>query len=492
MPPLYHIEGNEGIMQSVKSWKIASLGRGLLIFFAAMTGISAAAASLSAQEGSSYGIGGQTGSPTAAQLEGSVPGESKIAGVLVLSLQRAMELGLANNLGLLLSKEGLVSARGRHWQELSRLLPNLTSSASFHRLQESLAITGINFPGVPAVVGPFNFYDARIFLSQRLFDLEAIKRSRAAAYELDAAQFSQSDARQLVVVAAGAAYLEALTGYARVESLKAQVITARAILDRAEAMHRAGVTPGIDELRARVEWLTRSQQLIVAENDAAKQKLNLIRLIGLPVGQEIELQDQPPYRSIPAETPERLLSLALRSRDDYRAAQHLVKAAEASRQAAGAQRLPALLLNADYGVTGLTPSTLRDTYHIVGTLRLPLFEGGRIRGDVLRSEAQVRQRREELSDLASRIEFELRVALLDLEAAARQVEVARETVQLAELALSQAGERFSAGISDNLEVVQAQQSVAAAHEALISSLYRQNLAKLLLAKAAGVAEEGRF
>ena len=456
----------------------------------AMAGIFAAAAPLSAQEQASYGPAkGMSGSPPAGAFQGSVPAAGKTAGVLLLSLGRAIDLGLSNNLGLLLSKEGLTSARGRQWQERSRLLPDLSTSASVHRLQESLAITGITLPGVPAVVGPFNFYDARVFLSQRLFDLEAIKRSRAAAYEAAAAEFSLQDARELVVVSVGAAYLEALSGYARVETVKSQVITARVILDRAVEMHQAGVTPGIDQLRAKVEWLTRSQQLIVSENDFAKQKLTLLRLVGLPVAQEIALQDQAPYRLIATGSLDQLLSRALRTREDYRAARNLLQAAEASGQAARAQRLPSLVLEADYGVTGLELSGLHDTYHIVGSIKMPIFEGGKIHGDQLSSLALVRQRRDELADLASRIEFQVRVALLDLEAAAKQAEVSGQTVELAEQTLSQAQERFSAGINDNLEVVQAQQAVASAHEALISSLYSLNLARLLLARALGSAEE---
>ena len=461
--------------------------RSLLV--AALAGsLTMGAAPLSAQEQTGYGAASPASS--AGSFEGSVPAVAKTPGVLALSLRRAIDLGLDHNLGLLLSRQEVASARARHWQEFSRLLPNLSGSASAHRLQESLAITGISFPGVPAVVGPFNFYDARIFLRQRLFDLEAFKRSRAAALELSAAQFTLQDAREQVVVAVGQAYLEALSGFARVASIRSQVVTARTILDRAVEFHKAGVTPGIDELRAKVEWLNRSQLLIVAENDLAKQKLSLIRLIGLPVGQEIALQDQTPYRSLDSGTLDQLLSRALGARDDYRAAASRLQAAEASRQAAGAQRLPSLTLDADYGLTGLEPSSLRDTYHVVGNLTLPIFQGGKIHGDVLSAEARVRQRRDELADLGSRIEFEVRVALLDAQAASRQVAVSQESLELAELDLYQAQERFAAGVDDNMAVVQAQQSVATANESLIASRCQLNLAKLLLARALGRAEEG--
>ena len=473
-----------------------SILRVLLPLMTVLTGIMLAASPLTAQDQPRYGAGtggmaaSPAGSGSGASFEGSVPAEMRTPGVLSLPLRRATELGLSNNLGLLLTKEGVLSARGQRWVELSKLLPNLSSSATAHHLKESLAITGITLPGVPAVVGPFNFYDARIFLSQRIFDLEAIKRSQAAAHELSAAELSEKDARELVVVAVGAAYLQTLADFARVETVRTQVVTASTILDRAVEMHQAGVTPGIDELRARVEWLTRSQQLIVVENNLAKQKLSLLRMIGLPVGQEIQLTDRAPFQPLAAGVLVDDIFQALASRSDYRAAQNLVKAAQASHLAALAQRIPALVLDADYGKTGISLSSMNTTYHVIGSIRIPIFEGGKIHGDVLRAEAQVRQREEELGDLRTRIEFEVRSALLDVGAAAREVEVASKTVELAELALYQAQERFAAGIDDNLAVVQAQQSVAAAHEGLIFSEYQHNLAKLLLARAMGVAEEG--
>jgi outer membrane protein TolC len=465
--------------------------RGSRVLAKALAVLLLAAATASAQEEHGYGAG-MTGtpSPSGGQFEGSVPAGRQTAGVLELSLPRAIELGLANNLGFLLTREGVSSARGQRWVELSKLLPNLSTQASMHHLQESLAITGISLPGVPAVTGPFNYYDARVFLSQRLFDLEAIKRSRAASHEVAAAELSLKDAREIVVAAVGSAYLQVLADYARVETVRVQLATAQTILERAVELHKAGVSPGIDELRARVEFLTRSQQLIVVQNDFAKQKLSLIRLIGLPVGQQITLDERLPFGLTTPGPVDQVVARALGAREDYRAAEQLLKSAEASSQAARAQRLPSLVLDADYGVTGVTLSSLYGTYHVVGSIKMPIFEGGRIHGDVLQAEARVRQRRDELGELGSRIEFEVRTALLDVDAAARQLAVSRETVELAELTLYQAQERFIAGINDNLEVVQAQQAVATAHEALVTSQYQYNLARLLLAKAMGVAEEG--
>lgn len=455
-----------------------------LLTLLALAGLALPGRPAGAQEQGLYGAAALMGG---AHFQGSVPSTASPSALMPLSMAKAIELGLANNLGLLLRRDAVTSARGQRWLELSKLLPHLTSSGSFHHLKESIAITGIPLDNLPPVTDPFNYWDARITLSQRIFDLEAIKRSQSARHELMAAEFSEKDARELVVVAVAAAYLQVLAGYARVETVSAQVVTANTILERAIEMHKAGVTPGIDELRARVEALSRTQQLIVAQNDLAKDKLSLVRAIGLPVGQEILLTDQRPFEPLTVGTVQDLLAEALHNRDDFRSAEQLLKAAEHAHQAALAERLPSLVLDADYGQTGLTLSSLYGTYHIVGSIKIPIFQGGKVHGDVLQAESLVRQRRDELGDLCGRIEYELRTALLDIQAAAREVEVATKNVELAELTLAQAQERFAAGINDNLEVVQAQQAVAAAHETLVSSSYQHNLSKLLLARSVGMA-----
>jgi outer membrane protein TolC len=168
----------------------------------------------------------------------------------------------------------------------------------------------------------------------------------------------------------------------------------------------------------------------------------------------------------------------------------LVRAAELTLDAAKAKYLPSLALEANYGGLGTDPGKLKDTYTVSGILSIPLFQGGSIRGEVLQAEAALQQSRNELADLRAQIEYEIRTSLLDLKAAAKQVEVAGTRIELAELTLSQAKERFETGISDNLEVIQAQGAVAAAHEAYIVSLFAHNLAKLELARALGVAETG--
>ncbi|MGB6458600.1 MAG: TolC family protein, partial [Candidatus Acidiferrum sp.] len=298
------------------------------------------------------------------------------------------------------------------------------------------------------------------------------------------------DARDLVVLAVGYTYLQGIADEARIETAQAQVKTAQALLDQANSQVDAGTSPEIDGLRAKVELQTRQQQLIQAKNNFAIQKLTVARVIGLAPGQEFEFTDKSPYKPFESMTIDEAMKRALASRSDYLAALTDVKAAEFSRKAATAGYLPSLSLNADYGTGGGHPSTATQVFDVHGTLTIPIFQGGSVRGDVLQADARLEQSRERLENLRAQIDSDVRTALLNLESSAEQVAVARSNIDLAEETLSQSRDRFTAGVTDTVEVVQSQEAVASAHEQYISSLYSFNFAKITLARALGVAEAG--
>jgi outer membrane protein TolC len=423
-------------------------------------------------------------------FSGSVPQGKAMPEAVPLSFQDAIDLGLKNNLGVLLQSYSAINARGQKWKELSALLPNLTSGISENVVQDNLAARGLRFPGFPTIVGPFGFFDARVYLTQTILSLKALNRERGAADDERAAHYSYNDARDLVVLSIGNAYLQALAGAARLETAEAQLQTAHALYDKAADQQNAGLSPAIDTLRAKVELQTRQQQLIVVRNDYAKQKLALVRAIGLPTGQEITLTDKAPYDPLTALGLEKSLQRAYASRSDYLAAVQQVRAAERYRKGASAEYFPTIDMTADYGALGINPGSSHGTFQVSGRLSIPIFQGGKVHADVLQAEATLRQNRAQLDNLRSQIEYEIRTALLDLAAADEQVQVARSSVDLAEQTLTQAHDRFSAGVTDNLEVVQAQEAVAGAHESYISSLYAHNLAKIELVRAMGYAEQG--
>jgi len=436
--------------------------------------------------------------PTSSQnpVYGSVPETKPSPGVLSLTFRDAINRALRQNLAGLLSQYNTIEARGQKWQQLSDLLPNVTGDVQEVAQKESLEALGFGkFPSsalghIPPVIGPFSYFDVRASGTQRLFDWKAIQQYRSKVISESVSRFNLKDARDLVVLATGNAYLQAIAGAARVETAQAQEQTAKALFDKAVAQQQAGVSPAIDTLRAHVQYQTRQQQLISAANDFAKEKLVLARVIGLAPAQEFTLADKAPYEPFPMPDLETSLQRAYNSRSDYQAAHERLVAAQRARDAAFAGYFPTLDVAANYGEIGPAPASVLPTYQVFGTLNIPIFQGGKVHGDVLKADADLRRAQAELADVKGQIDQDVRNALLDLKSSAEQVEVAQSSVDLAEQALTQSRDRFSAGVTDNLEVVQAQEAVASAHESLISSLYLHNLAKVAFARAIGRAEEG--
>jgi outer membrane protein TolC len=432
----------------------------------------------------------------------SAPEGNATAEVLQIDFNDAINRGLRNNLGLLLADEQQESSRGERWKELAELLPDVSARIMEDAQTQSLAALGFNklFPlfvpkgsstsNIPRVVPAFNYFDARVSLSQSVFNYKNLQQEHAASESLKAAQFNYKDAREVVVLAVGNAYLQAIAAGARVETADAQVKSAQALYDKASDQQKAGLSPAIDALRAQVELQTRQQQLIAARNDLAKTDLSFARIIGLPTGQQFVLTEKAPFQAMTPLPVEAYLQHAYAGRFDYQAALAQVRSAELTRRGASAGRYPTIDLDANLGDTGVAPGQSNGTWQVMGGINIPIFAGNRVHSDVLEADSQLKQARSQLGDLRGKIDYEVRAALLDLNSAAQQVDVARSSVELAEEALTQSQDRFSAGVTDNLEVVQAQEAVASAHESYIQSLYADNLAKVELAYAIGDAEHG--
>ena len=267
-----------------------------------------------------------------------------------------------------------------------------------------------------------------------------------------------------------------------------QLQTAEALYKQAQDMKAAGMVAGIDVLRAQVEMESRRQRLIGARNDVEKQKLALARAIGIPLSQSFRLTDPIQPAPEPGITLEQALAAAFNTRGDYLAALSMVKSAESAKKAANSKYLPSLMLQADYGDLGTTPGSSHGTFAVIAGLRIPIFEGGRTRGDVMEADSQLENRKAQLDDLRALIEQQVRTAFLDLTATSEQIAVETNTLDLARQQMQQAQNRFAAGVADNLEVVQAQETLAVAHENYIASLFAGGMAKAMLARATGAAE----
>jgi outer membrane protein TolC len=428
----------------------------------------------------------QQAQPPSNPFLGSVTRGTITAEALPLSAADAVKRALETNLGLLLQEEAQTSAHGARWRALADLLPNVSAGARESRQVINLEAYG--FPAPDPIVGPFNVFDARVYVSQPVIDLAALNEKRAADAREKAAKYGVRSARDLVVLVAVNLYLETVTAASRVESAHAQQQTAETLLTQAQDLKTSGLVAGIAVLRAQVQSQTQRQRVIAAENAYEKAKLQLKHAIGIPVAQAITLTDTMPYAPLPAPPIEATVARALEERADYLEAKSRVDAAEATRKAAMAALLPTLRLDGDWGAIGQTVSAAANTYSIAATVRVPIFDAGRTTARRIESQSALRQRQAELDELRGRIEYEVRAALLDLNAADQQVQAARTNTDLANQQLQQARDRFAAGVAGNLELTQAQEAVATASESYISALYTHNLAKASLARAMGIAE----
>jgi outer membrane protein TolC len=421
-------------------------------------------------------------------LQGGVPTGEATKDEIPLSLAEAIERGLRYNLGSILGQAAVTGAEGARKEALADLLPQLRGGVLWSRQKINLAalgFTGDLIPGVPQIIGPFNVFDARAYLQQTILDLRALNRSRASANSLDASRQDEHSTRDLVVLVCGQLYLQAVAGESRIAAARAQLDTAEALLGVARDRKASGLGAGIEVLRADVEERSQRQRLIVAEQEAAKVKLALAHAIGLPLGQRFRLADTVP--SVPL-TPEEAVERAWAGRPDLKAAQARVAAAEASRRAAQGEGWPTLVVSGDYGAIGNDVPGSLATFTVGANLRVPLFEGGRIRGRVREAEARLQQEKARLADLRARIYYEVQSDFLDLNAADERVGVAEGALTLAREQLQQAKDRFASGVADNLEVVQAQEALATADENHIASLYDQAVARLSLARTLGGVE----
>jgi outer membrane protein TolC len=411
-------------------------------------------------------------------------------------LDETLKLGLRYNLGGITAADSSEHAAGASVVARSVLFPNFSGGLRENAQQIDLQSFGFNFKfppslgiNFPAVVGPFNYFDLRAYLTQRVADVNAIRSYQSARQEQRAAEFSSSDAREIVVYVVTQGYLQVLAQSARVDSAKVQVDSAQAIFQQASDRFTAGLSAKIDMTRSQVELQTQQQRLTSEQAEFAKEKIALARLIGMSPAQEFTLADKLPYAPLENISLEQALALAAQNRSDLKAADAHVHAAELARRAAVAEHYPTLGITADYGVIGINPANSHGTFDVSGQLQFPIWAGGHTHGDIVEAEANLKQRRSEYEDVRSRVEADVRNAYLDLNAAAELVRVAQSRRELAQDQLTQSTDRFSSGVADTVEVTQAQEVVASAESEYIGDLNAHNLAKASVARAVGQAEK---
>ena len=392
----------------------------------------AVAPALAQQLPSPSQIPGQSAGPTTGNFQGSVTAGQATGQTLELSLDDAIQRGLKNNLGMILSGTQTASARAQKLSELQPLLPDVEFNAheAVRRLTWRLRVC--EFRDSRRLSGRSAIRICGDTLTWSLVDVKSLRTYMAAKHQFKGAELSEQDARDMVVLTVGNAYMLVLADQGLVESFVAQVATSKVSLDQANANHDAGTSPKLDVLRAQVDYQSLQQQLIVAQNSLDKDKLALARVIGLPLEQKFNMADKAPYAVFDKLDVDAMIKQAHANRKDLAAMVEQTMAAEEQRKAATADRYPTVVFNGDYGVIGVNLGTSHGTGNAQGTLSAPLFREYGLRGEAQVAQSQLDTQNAQLSDLNAQVDADVRDALLDIEAAQKQVEVARSSVESGE------------------------------------------------------------
>jgi len=409
------------------------------------------------------------------------------AQVVRLTLKQAVDLALTNNVTLLVAKTDIDEAAATRARRLAMLLPHATGDAFINRQNRNLEAVGLSFPNVPAVIGPYTVMDFRISASQPVIDREAYHGWKASANAEAGATLTYQDVRDLVVREAAGLYLASQSAAAEVEAADARVATSRSLEQLARDQHDEELATGVDVLRAQVQLARDRQNALVARNTYQTSVLALGRFLGLDLGQPLELAEPLTFEAVDPPSIEDVIRDALAARADYRALVAQRDALDEQGQATRARALPKFSVSGDYGALGNSLGSLPGIGQIQATVSIPLFDRDR-----LGAESEVLARRQrvavQMTDLARGIEQEVRKAMLDLDSAAEQVRVAEAAVELATRELALAEDRFRHGVSDNIEVIAAQDALALTRDERIAALTRHADARMALARARGATE----
>jgi outer membrane protein TolC len=413
-----------------------------------------------------------------------------------LTLTQAAELAVKNNLQTVLARERIAQARGERGTAFSQLLPNISGAASQSSMTLNLAAEGFTpsvIPGIPAFLGPFSVFDARVRLTQSIFNLAAIRNYQAGKYGVDLAGERQRFATQQVMTSAALSYVGLLASEEAVANANANLQLAKRLLDLATNQRNAGLATGLDVARAETRLANQQVQLAQAQTDRDTARLDLLRVVGLPLSTNLTLAD--PMKFTLAERIEAgpALQSALAERSDLKVAEQELKIAAALRKAAVAGWAPTLSLAGDYGTSAIKPNEVSLPTRSIGVrLDVPIFNGGRTHSEVQTATSLERQAAAQAGDLKLAIEKDVRQALDNLKTRQSQVLAAQTALSLATRELELSQDRFANGIADNIEVVTAQTALENARQTLVTSLAQFNIARLNLAAAIGRVEDFRL
>lgn len=460
-----------------------------------------------AQPQGSTGGGFPVELPTQSSLDnaysGSVQAQPAVPHVVTLSLDDALRMGIANNLGLVYATQSVEQQRAQRSQDLNVLLPNIDVTGTRAVHQYNLQAQGFR-PGLLASLGsilgggastgsatpfPFivkvNVVEAQAHLSQYLFNWAGYDLVKALGHLVQSSEHSSAASRGTVVQNVGIAYLRVVAAQSQVAYDAALLKTDKGVLYQSQQEHEAGILANLDALRSQVQYQTQQQTLIQDQDTLAKAKIALNRSIGLAPEQQIAVIETTPFPTLTPMDAEAATAEAIRDRQDYQGAMEQLKAAEYERTAAKHERYPSLIFNGNYGVTGVVGGIYHDTFGATGTLQIPIFQEAKFRSDSDLAQFEVDNARAQLGNLRGEIAQQVRSSLIDLDAASATIAVAQSNAHLAQVAQEQAFERFRAGVEDNLSTVQAESTLASSQVQLVHAQFEYNQAKLNLAESLG-------
>jgi outer membrane protein len=425
--------------------------------------------------------------PAANALPATVPGQ-----VLRLTLDQAVALAVKQNTTAQIAV--LTAGQSEQDKNVARaaLLPeaNLSVKDQAERVNVKAQFGGKNvFPGFPQHVGPYQVFSAGPTFGGPVLDLTLWQRYQAARNTANSSRATSLSTREQVILLVVSQYIGTLRAVANVQASQSRVDLAQALYDQAADLQREGVGTGIDTLRANVELQNEKQRLIEAENDRETSLYGLSRLLNLDPRQPLELADSLSFFETPQPDVEPSIEAALALRQEWKALEEQIKSAGAEKKASQYSRLPSLRFDGNWEYLGTSSATGIPTYTYAASVNMPLFTGGRIRAEIVRADLEIRKLEQQKEDLRNQIALDVKTALLNLQSARSEVQVANLGVQLSKEEVDQARDRFKAGVANNIEVIQAQDSLARANDNQIAALYRFNQSRADLARAIGQMEK---
>jgi outer membrane protein TolC len=405
-----------------------------------------------------------------------------------ITLKDAIGLALKQNVNVQVSATQVAEAEGARTRSFAALLPHASGASVANLLKNNLSIEGLSFPGVPMTVGPFAYYDFRVTGSQAIVNREAYHDWKASMREEDAARLTYQDTRDLIVREAAGLYLQSETAEAEVDAAESRVQTSQVLETLTKDQHDQGLATAIDVVRSQVQLARDQQALLVAQDNYQTSLLVLARFLGISPGTPLELAEKLAFQHVAAPDVDEALPGALAARDDYRALSSEQQSLVEQQKASHARYLPTFSVNGNYGAAGRNFGAMPSSGGIEGILSITIFDRDRT-GEKQQLDSRAVRLKAQMDDLARSIEQDLRKAVLDIRSAEQQVEVTQAALELAERELTLAEDRFRNGVTDNIEVVTAQDALTTAQDDHIAAMAQHEDARAALARALGATEK---